>query len=248
MMELRPEDAIHKSYLNRILIEICDQPQLSQMLAFKGGTCASMLGFLDRFSVDLDFDLVQRNSGVDIRKIFRDIFNHLGLTVNKEFDNVFMFQVQYPSTPNKRNSTKISVNSTVPKANQYKVQYFSEIDRLFNSQTVETMFANKLVAVTDRHELHQTITGRDIYDIHHYFVSGYFYLGSVIKERTGNDPKIYFEKLIDFIKKHVTQTAINQDLNMLLPNQQFQRIRKVLIPETLNFLMKEHNNLERMVS
>ena len=58
MIDIRPEDIIHKSYLNRLLMEIIDRPVLSHNLAFKGGTCAAMLGYLDRFSVDLDFDVL----------------------------------------------------------------------------------------------------------------------------------------------------------------------------------------------
>ena len=58
MLDLRPEDILHKSNLHRLLMEVVDQPVLAQSLAFKGGTCAAMLGYLDRFSVDLDFDLV----------------------------------------------------------------------------------------------------------------------------------------------------------------------------------------------
>ena len=239
MIDLRPEDAIHKSYLNRLLIEIADNPHLSQELAFKGGTCASMLGFLDRFSIDLDFDLLQKTDEAIIRKELRNIINHLNLTIKREFDDVLMFQIQYPNALNKRNSIKISVNSFVVKANKYKVQYFPEIDRLINSQTIETMFANKLVTVMDRYNLHHTIAGRDIYDIHHFFVNGYSYLGPVIKERTGDDPSNYFKKLIKFIRKNINQTIINEDLNTLLSHRQFQGIRRVLIPETLNILTNE---------
>jgi hypothetical protein len=125
------------------------------------------------------------------------------------------------------------------KANEYRVQYLSEIDRLVNCQTIESMFANKLVAVTDRYKLHGSIAGRDIYDIHHFFVRGYAYRAAVIKERTGKEPQAYFAELIYFIKKHVTQTIINEDLNMLLPPRRFQQIRKVLLPETLAFLERE---------
>ncbi len=59
MIELRSEDILHKSYLHRVLMEIVDQPRAAQALAFKGGSCAAMLGYLDRFSVDLDFDVLQ---------------------------------------------------------------------------------------------------------------------------------------------------------------------------------------------
>ncbi len=243
MLNLRPEDSIHKSNLNRLLIEIIDRPVLSQNLAFKGGTCAGMMGYLDRFSVDLDFDVLENADEKALRQALHQVFNYLELTVMEEFNKVLMFRLRYPSEPGKRNNLKVSASSQMVKANKYKVQYLAEIDRMMNCQTVETMFANKLVAVTDRYGLHGTIAGRDIYDIHHFFVHGYAYNPQVIQERTGLEVKDYLGKLSDFIKKHVTQTIINEDLNTLLPNKHFQRIRKVLIPETVAILKREVTKL-----
>lgn len=239
MLNLRPEDSIHKSYLNRLLIEIIDRPALSQNLAFKGGTCAGMLGYLDRFSVDLDFDVLKNADETTLRLEFHQVFDYLDLTVVEELDRALMFRLRYPSEPGKRSTLKVSANSLVVIANKYQVQYLPEIDRMMTCQTVETMFANKLVAVTDRYHQHESIAGRDIYDIHHFFVHGYSYDAQVIQERTGLEPKDYFSELSKFIKKHVTQTIINEDLNTLLPNKQFQQIRKVLIPETLAILERE---------
>jgi len=241
MLELRPEDIIHKSYLHRLLMELVDQPLLSQCLAFKGGTCAAMLGYLDRFSVDLDFDIPK---GVDedaLRKVFHQVFDLLGFSITLEFDRVLFFQLRYPSHPGKRNTLKVSVSNLVVNSNQYRVQYFPEIDRLVNSQTIETMFANKLVAVVDRYAQHQTVAGRDIYDIHHFFVQGYAYHDDVIRERTGLNPSEYFGKLIDFIQKQVNQRIVDEDLNSLLPARQFQQVRKILIPETLSLLERERS-------
>ena len=243
MLELRPEDILRKSQLQRLLIEIVDDPTLSQSLAFKGGTCAAMLGYLDRFSVDLDFDLVSNHSEADLRKIFHQVFTQSGFTVTLEFDKVLVFQVRYPSGPGKRSTLKASASSLKVKSNQYQVQHFPEIDRVINSQTIETMFANKLVAITDRYTQHKTVAGRDIYDIHHFFVQGYGYHGAVIQERTGLRPKEYFGKLIDFIKEHVNQTTVNEDLSSLLPNAQFQQIRKILIPETISLLAREQQRM-----
>jgi predicted nucleotidyltransferase component of viral defense system len=245
MLDLRPEDIIHKSHLHRLLIEIVDQPLMAQTLAFKGGTCAAMLGFLDRFSVDLDFDVLKDADEATLRKVFHKVFDHLGFSVTLEFDKVLFFQLRYPSSPGRRNTLKVSAINMRVAANQYKVQNFPEIDRLINSQTIETMFANKLVAVTDRYSQHKSLAGRDIYDIHHFFVNGYEYRGEVIRERTGLAPGDYMVSLIDFIKKHITQTIINEDLNSLLPNKQFQKIRKILIPETLSLLTREQKRLEK---
>ena len=244
MIDLRPEDILHKSHLHRLLMEIVDQPLMAQSLALKGGTCAAMLGYLDRFSVDLDFDVLTGADEDQLRRIFHRVFDRLGYGVTLEFDKVLFFQLHYPSRPYQRSTLRVSAGNIRIDANQYKVQYFPEIDRLINSQTIETMFANKLVAVTDRYTQHQTVAGRDIYDIHHFFIHGYPYHGPVIQERTGLTPQEYFEELIAFIKKHITQTIINEDLNSLLPDKQFQQVRKILIPETLSLLEREKNRAD----
>jgi len=223
-------------------MEIVDQPLMAQILAFKGGSCAAMLGYLDRFSVDLDFDVLKDADETALRDLFHRVFTQLGFRVTLEFNQALFFQLHYPSSPGKRNALKVSASNLRVEANQYKVQYFPEIDRLINSQTIGTMFANKLVAVTDRYTQHKTIAGRDIYDIHHFFIRGYPYDGTVIEERTGLRPGEYFGQLIDFIKKNITQTTINEDLNSLLPDRQFQQIRKILIPETLSLLEREKNH------
>ena len=67
MTIIRPQDAYHKSQMLRLLIEVADDPFLVQELYFKGGTCASMLGYLDRFSIDLDFDLRDEEKTPEIR-------------------------------------------------------------------------------------------------------------------------------------------------------------------------------------
>lgn len=243
MLDIRPEDVIHKSILNRLLIEIIDRPATTHNLALKGGTCASMLGYLDRFSVDLDFDVLKNADEAILRNEFHQVFEYLGMTVINELAKDLFFHIKYPADPGKRSSMKISASTMRVNANRYQVQYLAEIDRLFTCQTVETMFANKLVAVMDRYQRHQTVAGRDIYDIHHFFIQGYAYHGPIIQERTGLAPQDYLGKLIEFIKEHVTQTIINEDLNTLLPYQRFQQVRKILIPETLSLLERERNTL-----
>ncbi len=244
MLNLRSEDILHKSQLNRLLIEIIDQPTLAHQLAFKGGSCAAMLGYLDRFSVDLDFDVLPKADETVLREEFHNAFNNLGLKISGEFDTVLFFQLRYPNAPGKRNTIKVRANSPPVKANRYKIQYFSEIDRVMNSQTLESMVANKLVTVMDRYALHRSIAGRDIYDIHYFLTHGYAYHAAIISERTGLEVKDYFAKMIEFVKAKVTQTIINEDLNTLLPSSQFQQIRKVLIPETISLLTRELDRLD----
>ena len=53
----KPSDAKHKTQMYRLLREILQNNILANKLVFKGGTYAALRGVLDRFSVDLDFDL-----------------------------------------------------------------------------------------------------------------------------------------------------------------------------------------------
>ncbi len=51
----------HKTILFQILKEIYTNTKISPYLGFKGGTAALLFHGLDRFSVDLDFDLNDEN-------------------------------------------------------------------------------------------------------------------------------------------------------------------------------------------
>ena len=55
------------------------------------------------------------------------------------------------------------------------------------------MFAHKLVAVMDRFKKTGSIAGRDIYDIHYFFMNGFEYDADVIKERTETGVKNFYE-------------------------------------------------------
>ena len=48
----------YKLYMLRILKDVFNDPELSQILAFKGGTSLMFFYQLPRFSVDLDFNIL----------------------------------------------------------------------------------------------------------------------------------------------------------------------------------------------
>jgi hypothetical protein len=107
------------------------------------------------------------------------------------------------------------------------------------------MFAHKLVAVLDRFEKTGGIAGRDIYDIHHFFMNGFDYNSEVIAERTKMLVRDYLVKLTDFIEKKVTDKIISEDLSTLLPYAEFTKIRKVLKREVLTLLKDEISRREK---
>ncbi len=76
MLLVSQKDAIHKAWLYRLLSAICDNKFLVSQLRFKGGTCAAMQGFLDRFSVDLDFDYIGLEKKIpELRIVLEKILN-----------------------------------------------------------------------------------------------------------------------------------------------------------------------------
>lgn len=239
MIVVRPQDVKHKAWLIRLLSEIVDDQVLRESVAFKGGTCAAMTGILDRFSVDLDFDLRPGHDKKKLRIAFHRVFVKLGLTVKDESQKALVFLVRYTSQKGERNTIKVDVVDPVPAANKYKATYLPEIERTVLCQTRETMFANKLVAPLDRFARHQTVAGRDIYDIHQFFFLGLAYEIAVIRERTGWDLPGFFRKLMAFIKKHVPARIVDEDLNTLLTPEAFQKIRKTLLRETMDMLLME---------
>ena len=231
-------NAYHKAQLLRLLTEILDSP-IAKNTYFKGGSAAAMLGFLDRFSVDLDFDLKPKVDKKAIDKNLRKIFQELDLQISQKSNKTLFYLLKYSAQPGLRNTIKLSLVDMALKSNIYSSFYLAEIDRFAFCQTKETMFANKLVAVTDRYKKHKMIAGRDIYDVHHFFLSGFHYNKTVIKERTGKQPTDYFKDLIKFIDTKVTDRIISEDLSFLLTHEKFKLIRKVLKRETLMFLKDE---------
>lgn len=233
MLRTNQSQALHRSIMLRVLINILDDRFLSKNLYFKGGTCSSLLGYLDRFSVDLDFDVKNKENVGEIQKNMEMIFNNLGLEVKDSSKNTVQYYLKYQAPENLRNTLKIDAIDVPYKSNEYEKNLLTEINRFAICQSKSTLFANKLVAVMDRYEKNKSIAGRDIYDIHSFFIQGFDINDAVIRERRGVDTTSYLKELLIFIEKNITDTIINQDLNFLLEPRTFNAVRKTLKEETL---------------
>ncbi|MBT3689876.1 nucleotidyl transferase AbiEii/AbiGii toxin family protein [bacterium] len=241
----KKQDAKHKAWLYRLLSTIYNDPYLASVLCFKGGTSAAMRGFLDRFSIDLDFDYLGKKTEIkETSKKLEKIFKKLGLEIKDKSLSVPQYFLRYPSKIGARNTLKIDITYPAPKSNKYETIRFKEIDRIITTQTIETMFANKLVALIERYEKNKSIAGRDLYDIHHFFFNGFDYNSEVIKERRQKKVIDFLIELVVFIKKEITQTIIDQDINHLIQYDKFKKLRLVIKKETLMFLNDEIERLK----
>lgn len=239
------KDAIHKAWLYRLLEAIADDAVLASVFWFKGGTCASMLNWLDRFSVDLDFDYSGTVADVQkTRHALENLAGALGLTVKDSSKKGIQYFFRYESKGSERNTIKIDAAFPIFSASKYQPQRFVEIDRIITCQTKETMVAHKLVALIDRFEKTGHIAGRDVYDIHQFLMNGFGYEQDVIEERRHTSAKHFFKQLESFVDRKVTDTIITEDLSTLLPLKVFTRIRKILKRELITLLRDELQRLK----
>lgn len=243
MISVESQNTVHKAWMLRVLTEVAEDSLLSKQLIFKGGTCASMMGILNRFSVDLDFDVLDLEKTPDIRKAFRAIFTKLDLSIKDESKNVVEFFVKYPAKENTRSILKIDAVVGVFKHAINTPVYLPEISRTLMCQTKETIFSHKLVALKERYDKKEAIAGRDLYDIHYFFFQGLRYIPELIKERTNKTPISYFKELVDFIENKMDQESIDRDLNPLLLTKEFHKVRRVLKREAILFLNQEISRL-----
>jgi len=245
MITPKPSDAKHKVQLIRLLTALVDDVYISRMSHFKGGTCAAMLGYLNRFSVDLDFDSEKQADKHKMEKNIATIITQLRLEIKNKSATTLFYTLKYPSTGGERNTLKVSFMGEEMEGNIYEKKYIPEIDRFISCQTIETMFANKLIVLTNRYKKNKSIAVRDVYDIHHFFEQGYKYNPEIITLRTEKSAKEYLKEVIHFIEDKITEKDITNDLSFLLEFKHFQALRKTLKQETIILVEDEIKRLTR---
>lgn len=226
-------DIPHKLALYRLLDKLLSNPVLATNLYFKGGSCAAMLGYLDRFSVDLDFDLPDQSKKEIIKPLLNQVFQDLNYQIKDKSRYHLQYFLKYRDVEKQRNTLKLEITDVVAKANRYQTVHLKGIDRHCQAQTIETMFANKLVALKARWEKTGSVAGRDVYDIHYFFQQGYGVEWGVIEELRGSAAPDYLKELIEFVQKEVKQQYLFEDLNPLLPTTDLRQVVPELKKEVL---------------
>lgn len=168
----------HRKIMYDILQDIFNS-KLWKYLAFKGWTACYFFYNLDRFSTDLDFDLLKNYENID---------NDLIKILKKYWKiKAWKFNIKL-SYWEKDINIKIDINRNIWKNNFYEINNFYWTDIL--TQDKKTIFSNKLVALTERN------TNRDIYDVYFLFKNNFEINEDLIFERTWWNKKELFLKII----------------------------------------------------
>lgn len=224
----------HRHLLFELIRAIYSSP-LNSLLGFKGGTMAYFFYGLDRFSVDLDFDLLDYTQKDRTHSLMADIIAKYGI-IKENADKHFtiFFLLNYES--NNRN-IKIEINKRNSTGSSYTISNFYGTDAKI--QRIEDAFATKLLACTTR----KRTAYRDFYDVYFYLKKGIIPNEAIIKNVSGQNMSDYLKELVDFINKKVTNQMVLHGVGELINNSQKDFIRKQFKTELLAELKYKLNSL-----
>ena len=238
---MRLDKNVHRRMMLKVLEDISKDALLSNNLGFKGGTACYFIYGLDRFSVDLDFDLLNKKKEVIIKKQLLELLNKYGSVKTKT-----SIKVNYSEG---YQSLKIDLSTRYDnnKLNTYEVKDIVSGIPL-KVLRKEDIFAHKLVALVDRSsnssDDEKFIANRDLYDINFFFKNDWRFNVEIIEEQTGKTTKEYLQEVREFIEKYSNEKNILDRLGELVSDKQREWVKKHLKKEVLKQLAIEIKLLE----
>ena len=189
------DTAKHKNILVKILKDIYIDPTISPILGFKGGTAATLFYGLDRFSVDLDFDLLDAEKEDYVFERVRTILEGYGKlkeTRKKRF-NLF-YPLSYDKKDINAQNVKVEINRR-QFGSKYDVKSFLGIS--MQVMIEEDMAAHKLCAMYERIGK----TNRDIFDVQFFLSHDWPVNKKIVEERMGVPHAEFLKKCIETMEK-----------------------------------------------
>ncbi len=186
---------IHRNILVNILKDIFSDPSIGPILGFKGGTAAELFYGLDRFSVDLDLDLLDGSREEYVFETIKTILEKYGTIKEAEKKRfTLFFLLSYLGKQNNSQNVKVEIN-TRDFNSEYEVKSYLGIS--MKVMVPRDTFAHKLVAMSER----MGQTSRDIYDVRFFLEKMWPINEEIIKNRTGLSLKDFVEKCILSLEK-----------------------------------------------
>lgn len=216
----------HKYYLVRILKDIYSDPLLSSVLGFKGGTAHMLFYNLPRFSVDLDFNLLDKTESDLVFQKLRNILSAYG-QIKDEAQKYYGLLLVLNYGAHNRN-LKLEISNREYKDRYQNLNYLGIMIKVMH---VEDMFTHKLCALTDR----KSIAGRDVFDIYYFLKDNIKINHEIIKQRTNMDVSEYIDYSIYTIK-NIKKTSLLNGIGELVDEDAKSFVKNKLQDETINLL------------
>lgn len=190
----------HKFFLISVLKDIYSDIELAASLGFKGGTAQMLFYELPRFSVDLDFNLLNQDKSISVYNKIRSILLKYG-TIKDEADKYFGLLLVMNYGAFERN-LKIEIsNREFP--DSYEIKNYLGIP--MNVMIKADMFAHKLCALLDR----KIFTNRDIFDIYYFMNQKTPVNKFIVEKRMNREFREYLDLCIAKVGSINSKTLLN---------------------------------------
>ena len=200
----------HKTILFQILKDIYSDTSISPFLGLKGGTASLMFYSLDRFSVDLDFDLLDEERADHVFErviaIVKD-YGDLKESYKKRFTLFCLL-----SYDDKSRNMKVEINRR-QFGSRYEIKTYLGVS--MQVMLLEDMFAHKLMAMSERID----DTSRDIYDVWYFLQARYPINKAIVENRSGISFDDLVRKCISQLEKMDNRRILDGLGELLTPNQ-----------------------------
>lgn len=216
----------HKFFMMQVLKDIYTDKELAGCLGFKGGTALMFFYNLPRFSVDLDFNLLDKSKEKVVYEKVRSIL----LKYGRIFDEAMKFYGPIIVLDYGVGERKLKVEiSNREYDNHYEIKNLLGID--MKVMAVPDMFAHKLCALLDRSE----ITSRDVFDCWFFLQSHCAINAGIVEARMGKPLAEYLETCIERLET-MSDKSLMSGLGELTDSKMKTFVRTKLRKETIQLL------------
>lgn len=228
------DQAKHRDVLVSVLSDIYSDPRICHCLGFKGGTALYLFYKLNRFSVDLDFDLLDSTKGDLVHEVLLEIVLQYGRIKDVALKHYGgLVAISYEKG---QHHLKIDVSHREPNAS-YESKLFLGVPALV--MKLEDMAANKLLALTDR----RIPASRDVFDTYFILRNKIDINETIIKDRTGLSLLEYLKKAIDYVEENFQHDLLDA-LGELVDQKQKSWVKNKMKQDTLMQLRIRLDSLE----
>jgi len=212
----------------QILRDIYSDLELANALGFKGGTALMFFHNLPRFSVDLDFNLIQpdKEKEAEVYLKMRNILLKYG-KIDDEAQKFFGPLLVLNYEKGERN-LKVDISNRQDDS-LYEVKTFMGINMLV--MTVADMFAHKLCALLNR----SALTNRDIFDCWFFMENRMPVNKSIVESRMKIPFSDYLQSCIDTLDNCSGNSLLN-GIGDLIDEKMKKFVRTKLRTETIMLL------------
>lgn len=209
-----------------ILKTIYEDTLLGPVLGFKGGTLLYTMYNLPRFSVDLDFDLLDFTKKDEVLEKLGNILKKYGRVDQLKDKKYTLFSLVNYQRGQQNLKIEISKRNN---GSAYEIKSYLGISIL--AMVKSDILANKLMALVSR----KKVANRDIFDTWFMLDNGWEANWKLVEEKTKINKNHFIDKCINLLENWPLDNIL-EGMGELVDNKTKDWIRKSLIKDTIFLL------------